>query len=100
MLSYLRGLDWNLKPDSATVNIHNKGMRNVLHTERALKVMHANVTSRKPVRVNAKSKPQACVLQISSLSSTNAWSELLTSLTHFRFFISQQCSSFLLSESS
>ena len=58
MLSYLPGLDWNLKPDSATVNIHNKGMRNVLHTERALKVMHANV--RKPVRVDAKSKPQAC----------------------------------------
>ena len=24
MLSYLPGLDWNLKPDSATVNIHVK----------------------------------------------------------------------------
>ena len=39
------------------------------------------------------------VLQISSLSLTNAWSELLMSLTHFCFLISQQRSSFLLSES-
>ena len=36
----------------------------------------------------------------SSLSLTNAQSDLITSLTHFRFFIGQQQSSFLLPESS
>ena len=44
-------------------------------------------------------RKKGVMLQISPLSSTNAWSELLISLTHFCFFISQQRSSFLLSES-